>query len=193
MNFNKVKFEASYGICSQLPVHDCAEIVFVGRSNVGKSSAINKLCNRKDIARVSSTPGKTTTINYFDIDGIKLVDLPGYGYAKRSLSERERWAELIEGYFADVQNIKLVVMLIDIRHEPSSEDMHMFRLISQLKLPQLVVATKLDKLNKTERNIQILELRERLNNCDILPVSSLTGEGFDTLRETISNLIEAKI
>ena len=109
MNYNKAVFENAYGVLSQLPESDEPEVVFAGRSNVGKSSLLNKLFNRKNLARVSSVPGKTITINFYDVDNIKFVDLPGYGYAKVSFSEKKRWSDLVEGYFDSSINISLVV------------------------------------------------------------------------------------
>ena len=150
MNFNNIKFETSYGVSAQLPPSAPAEIAFAGRSNVGKSSLINKLFNRKNLARVSSVPGKTVTINFFDCDGIKIVDLPGYGYAKVSHSEKKRWAELMESYFQSGRNIKLVFQLVDMRHTPSDQDFDMMRFLQFSKIPFVVVMTKCDKLNKTE-------------------------------------------
>ena len=130
MNTNNIKFEASYGVSSQLPPSSLPEIVFAGKSNVGKSSLFNKLFNRKSLARVSSVPGKTTTINFFLLDGIRFADLPGYGYAKRSASEIQRWGELMEGYFAGGRDIRLVVQLLDMRHPPTADDKTMLGFLS---------------------------------------------------------------
>ena len=122
MNFNNVKFETSFGVSAQLPKTDSVEIAFAGRSNVGKSSLLNKIFNRKNLARVSSVPGKTVTINFFDCDGVKMVDLPGYGYAKVSFDEKRRWSDLMESYFSSGRNIKLVVQLTDMRHSVTEQD-----------------------------------------------------------------------
>ena len=127
MRFDKIDFTAAYGTAAQLPPSNEAEIVFSGRSNVGKSSLINKVFNRKNLARVSSVPVKTITVNFFKGDGVYFVDLPGYGYAKREMSEKKRWAELMEGYFKSGRNIALVIQLIDMRHAPTQDD------ISRLK------------------------------------------------------------
>ncbi|MEG2939291.1 MAG: ribosome biogenesis GTP-binding protein YihA/YsxC, partial [Oscillospiraceae bacterium] len=130
MDFNQAQFTCSFGLRDQLPPSDTVELVFSGRSNVGKSSLINKLCTRKALARVSSTPGKTTTINFFSLGkDTTLVDLPGYGYAKRSHEERIRWANLMEHYFKSDRNIKLVLLLIDSRHKPSDEDFGMLEFL----------------------------------------------------------------
>ena len=125
MNYNKADFIASYGISSQLPESDRPELSFSGRSNVGKSSLINKLCNRKNLARVSSTPGKTATINFYAVDDCYFVDLPGYGYAKVSNADRERWDDLINSYFEAQRHHTLLVQLIDCRHAPSADDIQL--------------------------------------------------------------------
>ena len=125
MNYQKADFQASYGLSSQLPDSDRPEFVFSGRSNVGKSSLINKLCNRKNLARVSATPGKTATINFYTVDSAYFVDLPGYGYAKVSAADRQRWDQLINSYFDAARNCVLLVQLLDSRHAPSADDMQM--------------------------------------------------------------------
>ena len=127
MNYNKADFIASYGISSQLPESDRPELSFSGRSNVGKSSLINKLCSRKNLARVSSTPGKTATINFYSVDDCYFVDLPGYGYAKVSNADRERWDDLINSYFEAPRHHTLLVQLLDCRHAPSADDEQMLR------------------------------------------------------------------
>ena len=150
MNYNKAEFERAFGISGQLPPSEVPEIAFAGRSNVGKSSLLNKLFNRKSLARVSSVPGKTITINFYDVDGYKFVDLPGYGYAKLSKSERDRFGELMEGYFQSGRNIKLVVQLVDMRHKPSQDDYGMIDFMQQMDIPFIVVCTKADKLKVKE-------------------------------------------
>ena len=123
MNYNKVEFEAAFGTLKQIPQSDLPEIVFAGRSNVGKSSMLNRIFNRKNLARVSSMPGKTITINFFKVENdVRIVDLPGYGYAKVAKGEKRRWAEMMEGYFQSPRNIKPVVQLVDMRHKPSEDD-----------------------------------------------------------------------
>ena len=149
MRFDKTEFTAAYGTSKQLPPSKEAEIVFSGRSNVGKSSLINKLFNRKNLARVSSVPGKTITVNFFKGDGVYFVDLPGYGYAKRDQGERKRWAELMEGYFHSERNIALVIQLVDMRHPATDFDLDMLDFLSQMGIPYTVILTKSDKLNKT--------------------------------------------
>ena len=146
MNFNNAKFETSYGVSAQLPPAENIEIAFAGRSNVGKSSLLNRLFNRKSLARVSSVPGKTVTINFYDCDGIKMVDLPGYGYAKVSHDEKRRWSELMESYFKSGRKIKLVVQLTDMRHSVTQQDIDMMRFLKSNEYPFIVVMTKSDKL-----------------------------------------------
>lgn len=185
MNYNKAEFEKSYGISSQLPPSDITEIAFAGRSNVGKSSLLNKLFNRKSLARVSSVPGKTITINFYDVDGYKFVDLPGYGYAKLSKSERDRFGELMEGYFQSGRNIKLVVQLVDMRHKPSQDDFGMIEFMKQMKIPFIVVCTKADKLKVKEFKKREQEIKEELSMVDsdlIIPFSSQNGLGLDKIK-----------
>ena len=148
MNFQKADFIASYGISSQLPQSDRVEFVFSGRSNVGKSSLINKLCNRKNLARVSSTPGKTATINFYSVDEVYFVDLPGYGYAKVSNDDRDRWDKLINSYFDANRNSALLVQLLDCRHAPSADDMQMLNYLRYRNIPYVIALTKADKLKK---------------------------------------------
>lgn len=150
MNYNQADFKASYGLFSQLPDSDRPELVFSGRSNVGKSSLINKLCNRKKLARVSSTPGKTATINFYEVGNVYFVDLPGYGYARTSASERKRWDELINGYFESDRQRTVVVQLLDCRHAPSADDMQMMEYLRYHQMPFVAALTKADKLNKSQ-------------------------------------------
>lgn len=190
MNYNLAKFERAYGIFEQLPESKESEIVFSGRSNVGKSSLLNKLFNRKSLARVSSVPGKTITINFYDVDGVKFVDLPGYGYAKLSKSEKERFAGLMEGYFNTDRNIKLVVQLVDMRHKPSADDYAMISFLQEMQLPFIVACTKADKLKVKEFQKRIAELLSELENVDenvIIPFSSQNGLGADKIKQLIEN------
>lgn len=188
MNYNKAEFEKAYGISCQLPPSDITEIAFAGRSNVGKSSLLNKLFNRKSLARVSSVPGKTITINFYDVDGYKFVDLPGYGYAKLSKSERDRFGELMEGYFQSGRNIKLVVQLVDMRHKPSQDDFGMIDFMKQMNIPFIVVCTKADKLKVKEFKKREQEIKEELSMVDsdlIIPFSSQNGLGLDKIKMLI--------
>ena len=193
MNFNKVEFVAAFGTLSQIPESTVTEIAFAGRSNVGKSSMLNKLFNRKNLARVSSVPGKTITINFYRTEDVRIVDLPGYGYAKVAKGEKRRWAEMMEGYFQSPRNIKLVVQLVDMRHKPSEDDYIMMRFLQDADLPFIVAATKSDKLNKTQYNERKNALREELaefgDNITILPFSSEKGEGTEELKKIIESVL----
>ncbi len=192
MRYDTAAFEMAAGLSSQLPPCTMPEIVFSGRSNVGKSSLINRLTGRKALARTSATPGKTATINFYRLDVARLVDLPGYGYAKVSGGERKRWAELIEGYFDDDRDVKLVVQLVDIRHTPSKDDYQMLDYMVDREIPFIVVLTKADKLNKTERAQRLAAFEEELADYEgvfILPFSSSNGEGAETLRDILQNLV----
>ena len=188
MRFDKVKYEASYGTSQQLPKSDAVEIAFAGRSNVGKSSMLNKVLNHKNLARVSSVPGKTVTVNFFDCDGVKLVDLPGYGYAKVNFNEKKRWADLMEGYFNSGRNIRLVVQLTDMRHPVTKDDLDMMRFMQAAGFEFIVVMTKSDKLNKTERTKRLEAIKEELaefGDIEAIPFSAQNGEGADKIREAI--------
>lgn len=189
MNFNNVSFEAAFGSKSQLKKSTSPEIVFSGRSNVGKSSLINKLVNRKSLARVSTKPGKTGTINFYDIDGkLKFVDLPGYGYAKVSAKEKERWSKLVEGYFNSDRNISLVVQLVDMRHKPTADDLHMIEFLQSRGFNFVVVLTKSDKLNKAQREARLASLSGDFpfTGIDFLVFSSATGDGVRELKRCLN-------
>ena len=188
MRFDKVEFTAAYGTSKQLPPSKEAEIVFSGRSNVGKSSLINKLFNRKNLARVSSVPGKTITVNFFKGDGVYFVDLPGYGYAKRDQGERKRWAELMEGYFHSERNIALVIQLVDMRHSPTEDDMMMLNFLRECKIPFVIALTKCDKLNKTETEKRREALEEELKDyADITRIefSAVKGTGVEQVKAAV--------
>ncbi|MBQ8576212.1 MAG: YihA family ribosome biogenesis GTP-binding protein [Clostridia bacterium] len=195
MRFDKVKYEASYGTSQQLPKSEAVEIAFAGRSNVGKSSMLNKVLNRKNLARVSSVPGKTVTVNFFDCDGVKLVDLPGYGYAKVNFNEKKRWADLMEGYFNSGRNIRLVVQLTDMRHPATKDDLDMMRFLQAAGYNFIVVMTKSDKLNKTERTKRLEAVKEELaefGDIVTIPFSAQNGEGADKVREAIEQYSKAE-
>ena len=192
MNYNLAKFEKSYGLSAQLPVSDAAEIAFAGRSNVGKSSLLNKLFNRKSLARVSSVPGKTITINFYDVDGYKFVDLPGYGYAKLSKAEKERFGELMEGYFQQKRNLKLVVQLIDMRHKPSADDYGMIEFLMHNEIPFIIVMTKSDKLKVKEYKKRLEDSKKELEiagNAPVIPFSSQNGEGLEKIKKLIEEAL----
>ena len=193
MNYNNAIFEKSFGTAEQLEASDLPEICFCGRSNVGKSSLINRVLGRKSIARVSSKPGKTVTVNFYRVGNFRLVDLPGYGYAKVPFSEKSRWAELMEGYFQSGRNIKMAFQLIDIRHPATEFDISMLDFMSQKGIPYTVVLTKSDKLNKTETENRLSLIREELGNfaenTEIIPFSAQNNDGVEKLRTIIeSNL-----
>ena len=188
MEFRNAEFYSSYGRFEQLPPSQKLEIAFAGRSNVGKSSLINKVFGRKALAMVSSVPGKTQTVNFYKLDDIFIVDLPGYGYAKVSKSEKKRWQELIGGYFAAGRDIGLVFSLVDMRHPPTADDITMINFLIDSETPFCVVLTKADKLNKSERTARLEALKDELPMYDeltILTFSAVTGEGVDEIRQII--------
>lgn len=194
MNFNNANFEKAFGTFEQLDKSCLPEICFSGRSNVGKSSLINKVLNRKSIARVSSKPGKTVTINFYRVDNIRLVDLPGYGYAKVPFSEKTRWSDLMEGYFGSGRNIKRVFQLIDMRHPATEFDISMLGFLSHYEIPYTVVLTKADKLNKTETEERLTLIREELGvlseGIEIIPFSAQKNFGVEQLRTVIEDSIK---
>lgn len=193
VNFNKAEFRTSYGLFKQIPQSSSPEFAFSGHSNVGKSSLINKLLNRKALARVSATPGKTATINFFDVDSISFVDLPGYGYAKVSKSEKKRWAELIEGYLHDDRDLALVFQLIDFRHKPTEDDIMMINFLIDSEIPFIIVLTKADKLKKTEREKRREAFRTEIpcyDDITVIEFSAETGEGVDEIHSVINEIVE---
>ncbi len=189
MNWSNAKFVTSFGKISQLPPSDRPEVCFSGRSNVGKSSLINKLLGRKSLARVSSVPGKTVTINFYELGGIYLADLPGYGYAKVAKTEKQGWGELIGGYLADGdRELDLVVQLIDMRHAPSKDDLQMINYLIDNELPFVIVLTKADKLKKTAREERMAAFATEIpcfEDITVIPFSAETGEGVEQLRAII--------
>ncbi len=190
MRFDRIEYVASYGTSSQLPGTSVPSIVFAGKSNVGKSSLINKLFTRKNLARVSSTPGKTVTINFFKGDGVYFADLPGYGYAKRNRAEKDRWGELMEGYFRSGRNIALVIQLLDMRHAPTQDDMTMLSFLRDSGIPFAIVLTKADKLNKSETEMRRAQLKTELEDFEGVPViefSCVSGSGAEELKSFIIN------
>lgn len=193
MKYEKAEFKSAYGTFEQLPVSDLPEIAFAGRSNVGKSSLLNKLFMRKNLARVSSVPGKTITINFYGVDGVNFVDLPGYGYAKVSRSEKQRWAKMMEGYFNSDRNIKLVVQLVDMRHPPTADDIMMMEFLESTGIDFIVVMTKSDKLNKGDYKKRFEKSKEEMNFIDseyIIPFSAQTGENIEKIKAIIESHLE---
>lgn len=190
MNYAKAAFKAAYGLHSQLPALERPEIVFSGRSNVGKSSLINKLCRRKSLARVSGVPGKTATINYYEVDDVYFVDLPGYGYAKVGREERRRWDELINGYFSTPRPGILLVQLLDSRHAPSEDDITMLEYLRHYGIPFIVALTKVDKLKKSQQEealTQFETLCNRYGCAGVYLTSAETGQGVETLQAVLEN------
>lgn len=193
MNVHSAAFEMAAGTSSQLPASSLPEVAFSGRSNVGKSSLINRLVNRKALARTSATPGKTATINFYRLDTVRMVDLPGYGYAKVSDNERRRWSELIEGYFDDDRDLRLVIQLWDMRHDPSKDDYQMLEYMVEREIPFVIVLTKSDKLNKTERAKRMDAFSSILSDLEgitVIPFSAVNGEGADEIRSIIEQVTE---
>ena len=193
MNFNEVNFEFAAGTVKQLPASDMPEVVFSGHSNVGKSSLINKLVQRKALARVSAQPGKTATVNFYRLQDFRMVDLPGYGYAKVSKTEKQRWASLVEGYFSDQRHIALIIQIIDIRHKPTKDDYDMIRFLYNCNAPFVIVLTKKDKLKKTAYEKRIDEVLDELSEFEgvqLIPFSAVSGEGLDDVKDVIDEYIE---
>lgn len=193
MNFNNVEFLISAAAPKDFPGNRLPEIAFAGKSNVGKSSVINRILNRKNFARVGEKPGKTIHVNYFTIDKCcYFVDLPGYGYAKVSQQEKDRWGKLMENYFA-AQRIDLGVLIVDARHAPTNNDITMANWFIESGCPFVVVANKLDKLKKSEIEPNMARIREDLElpeNCQVIPFSAQSGVGRDTLVRIIIDTAE---
>ena len=187
IRFESAKFEAAFGTAEQLPPSTSPEVSFAGRSNVGKSSLINRLCQRKALARTSSQPGKTANINFYDTDGIRLVDLPGYGYAKVSGKERQRWADLIAGYFDQERSFNLVVALVDIRHDAQKLDVQMLDFLRENELPFVVALTKADKLSRAKQDQQASRLAKQFGipRSQMITTSAEKNIGIDDLRRRI--------
>ena len=192
MNFQNAEFEMAAGTAKQLPKADLPEVAFSGRSNVGKSSLLNKLVNRKALARTSSTPGKTATINFNRLMECRFVDLPGYGYAKVAKSEKERWAALLNGYFAQDRQLRLVLQLVDMRHKPTADDLQMIDFLQSGRYPFAVVCTKSDKLNKSETAAQTELFTELFATKGIAfyPFSAVKGSGLDEIKALITGAVE---
>ena len=197
INKNNVSLKMSAGEPRQFPRNPLPQIAFSGRSNVGKSSLINTLLNRKSMARVSSAPGKTITVNFYDIDSkLYLVDLPGYGYAKRTKTEQIKWSNLVDGYFTKNPNIdllRLVVQLVDSRIGMTNDDIDMITFMNEAEIPYIIVATKTDKLNKTEREKSVTSLVTNpvlRPGTQIIMFSSESKEGNNDVWEAITNYAE---
>ena len=194
MNFQSVEFEAAAGRADQLKKSDLPEIVFSGKSNVGKSSLLNLLTGRKKLARVSGSPGKTRTINFYRVnDAFRIVDLPGYGYAKVSKSVSEGWGEMMERYLEQRENLRKVIQLVDIRHAPSKQDVEMYQYLRHFGLDGIVVATKADKISRNQLPKQIKLIRQTLKLSAedvVIPVSALKKTGYEELLDVMEEILE---
>ena len=194
MHVNNVTLETVCGITSTLPENDKLEIAFAGKSNVGKSSLINALMNRKSFARTSAQPVKTQTINFYNIDEkLYFVDLPGYGYAKVSMEIRAKWGKLIEKYLINSKKLRIIFLLVDIRHEPSQNDVDMYNWILNYGFNPIIIATKLDKIKRSQIQKNTSIIRKKLNaveNTPIIPFSALTKQGRDEIWEFIEDYME---
>ncbi len=193
MNVNNVELEIVCGITSKLPATKLPEIAFAGKSNVGKSSLINSLINRKSLARTSSQPGKTRTINFYNVEKtLYFVDLPGYGYAGVSHDTKEKWGDMIENYLKTSAQLKAIFLLVDIRHEPSANDKLMFDFVTESGFRPIVIATKADKLNRSQIQKQVSVVRKGLGadaETVIIPFSAVTKSGKDEIWGLIDSFI----
>lgn len=178
---------------NQYPQDELPEVAFAGRSNVGKSSLLNTLTNRRNLARVSGSPGKTRTINFFQInDAFRIVDLPGYGYARLSKSATKHWGDMIEGYLSGRKNLRCVILLVDIRHQPSAQDVQMYQWLQHYGLDGVAVATKADKISRNHLRTQLAMIQKTLGMTEsdvILPVSSLKKSGYEELWSVIEQIV----
>lgn len=193
MVIRSVNLETVCGITSKIPDNPFNEVAFAGKSNVGKSSMINALLNRKSLARTSAQPGKTQTINFYNVnDAMYLVDLPGYGYAKTSASEKEKWGKMIENYLHTSKKLQAVFLLIDIRHDPSANDKMMYDWMVYQGFTPIIIATKLDKIKRSQIQKNVNAIREGLKvkpGTVIIPFSSETMQGRDVLWEVIDSFV----
>ena len=190
MNLDNVELMLSAVSKRQYPNTDLPEIAFAGRSNVGKSSLINKLLNRKKLARVSAQPGKTATINFYDIDKTLIfVDLPGYGFAKVSKQEKEKWGKMIEEYLNEREQLIQVILLVDMRHKPTNDDIMMYNWIVESGFEPIVIATKKDKVKPSQRESALKLIKDTLNMDEVIPFSSEKGDGVDEVWSLFKNMI----
>ena len=193
MIIKSVNLETVCGITSKLPDNPYPEIAFAGKSNVGKSSLINTILNRKNLARTSSQPGKTQTINFYNLnEELYLVDLPGYGYAKVSAETKEKWGKMVERYLVTSKQLKAVFLLIDIRHEPSANDVGMYNWILDKGYEPIIILTKLDKINWSQVQKQVKLIREKLQASKatvMIPFSAVTKQGKDEIHEIMTSVI----
>jgi GTP-binding protein len=192
MKVTNARFIASAATTASVPKESKAEIAFIGRSNVGKSSLINALVNQKGLARTSSTPGRTQALNFFLInEAFHFVDLPGYGYAKVSQTDRAAWGKLVENYLAKRMRLVLCILIVDSRHKPSPLDLQMKNWLRHFGLPYLVVSTKFDKLSSNERRASLERSRQLLETENVIPFSAITREGIRPLWEAIQSVLKS--
>ncbi len=195
MNINNAKYELTAVRPDQYPKSEVPEIAFAGRSNVGKSSFINTLLNRKNLARVGATPGKTRELNFYNIDNtIYFVDLPGYGYAGVSKEQKSSWGRMIETYLTTRPQLALIMLLVDIRHKPSNDDIQMYGWIKSFNVPHIIAATKADKISRSELFKKIKDIRETLGleeNEKVVPFSSEKRTGKDEIWQLIEEALQA--
>ena len=194
MKVKNAELETVCGVTSKLPHNTMPEIAFAGKSNVGKSSLINGLVNRKALARTSSSPGKTQTINYYNINKeLYFVDLPGYGYAKVSKSEKEKWGVMIENYLNTSEQLRAIFLLVDIRHEASKNDVQMYQWMLEMGFYPIIIATKLDKLKRSQVQKNLKILKESLGvvkDTIVIPFSAVTKQGKDEILDLIDQICE---
>ncbi len=197
MVIRNVSLETVCGITSKLPENTLPEIAFAGKSNVGKSSLINAVMNRKSLARTSSQPGKTQTINFYNLNGeMYLVDLPGYGYANVSVSVKEQWGKMIERYLLSSKQLRAIFLLIDIRHDPSANDVNMYKWIVDKGYSPIIVCTKLDKINRSQVQKQLKAVREKLGagkETKMIPFSATTKQGRDEIYALMDEILTKDI
>ncbi|MBD5452191.1 MAG: YihA family ribosome biogenesis GTP-binding protein [Lachnospiraceae bacterium] len=195
MVIKKVSLETVIGVTSKIPENQMTEIAFAGKSNVGKSSLINALMNRKSLARTSAQPGKTQTINFYNInDELYFVDLPGYGYAKVSVEVKEKWGKMVEKYLRQSKQLKAVFLLIDIRHEPSANDKQMYQWILSNGYQPIIIATKMDKINRSQLQKHIKMVKEGLGvakDTIVIPFSAVSKQGRDEIYALIDDMMVA--
>lgn len=195
MVIKNVSLETVIGVTSKIPENHMPEIAFAGKSNVGKSSLINALMNRKSLARTSAQPGKTQTINFYNINNaLYFVDLPGYGYAKVSLEAKEKWGKMVEKYLRKSKQLKAVFLLIDIRHEPSANDRQMYQWILSNGYQPIIIATKMDKLNRSQLQKHVKMVREGLDvakDTIVIPFSAVSKQGRDEIYALIDDMMQA--
>ena len=193
MDITSAEFVVSNSRADMCPQTHLPEYAFIGRSNVGKSSLINKIFNRRNLARVSAVPGKTATINFFRLENVRFADLPGYGYAKVAQAEKQRWSDLIETYFNSDRRIELVFQLIDMRHPPTKDDLMMVDFLIQNEFPFVIVLTKKDKLSKKQQEERMAALMQEIPFADqihMIPFSAVKEDGVEQLRAIIDEIAQ---